>query len=281
MHSPNSPPRTFNPRVGSPKSTGSIREDGWTYCKSEERLECVDDEIVEESASPTKMEFFRHLKSKTKEKTKKVLGANDAKILRGSLHESDDLTAQITDDPAFNPGAIKNQRRRSKREGAKAALDSVSSFATSLSSPKDAIKGKATRTTAGKLSKAERPYLSHDADMEFLEANDNLSRAESSLSSRQVASDEELEDLIDSHRDKINGMKAHRESLRLGHATSRHVRRVRVIPKRHLEFPNHEAFRSHGEGGDRTRCEWLKWTGYVLLWYVHIGVSPFFFCAIC
>ena len=239
---------------------------------SDKRMECLDDEIVEKSASPSKMELFRSLKSKTKEKTKNLLSVNDAKTVGGTLHESDDITDQITGDPAFNPGTIESQRRRSKREGAKAALDSVSSFAASLSSPKDAIKGKAKRTTAGNLSKAERPYLSHDADIEFLEANDSLFRAESSLSSRQVTSDEELEDIIGGHKNKVNGMKAHRESLRVGHATSRHVKRVRVVPKRHLDFPNREAFRSHGEGETPKKYDWLKSIGYVLLWYVHIGV---------
>ena len=242
----------------------------------DKRMECLDHEIVEKSASPTKMELLRSLKSKTKEKTKRLLSVNDVKPGGGTLHESDDITDQITGDPAFNPGTIESQRRRSKREGAKAALDSVSSFAASLSSPKDAIKGKATRTTAGNLSKAERPYLSHDADIEFLEANDSLSRAESSLSSRQVKSDE-LEDIIGGHRDKVNGMKAHRESLRVGHATSRHVKRVRVVPKRHLDFPNREAFRSHGEGETPKKYDWLKWIGYVILWYVYIGVFPFHF----
>lgn len=236
---------------------------------SEERMECLEDEFVEEPVSLTKMELLRSLKSKTKEKTKKLLNVNDRKNVGGPLHESDDITNQITGDPAFNPAAIESQRKRSKREGVKAALDGVSSFATSLSSPRDAIKGKAARTTARKLSKAERPYLSYDADIEFLEANDNLSRVESSLSSRQITSDEHLEDLIGGHRDRVNEMKAHRESLRVGHATSRHVRRVRVVPKHCHDFPNREAVsRDHREGGTPKKYDWLKWIGYVLLWYV-------------
>ena len=273
MHSPNSPPRTSGPAVSSLKSTGNIREDGRT---SEERMDFLDDEIVGESVSPTKIDILRSLKSKTKEKTKKLLSVNDAKNVGGTLQESDHVTDHITGDPAFNPGVIEKQRRRSKREGAKALLDHVNSFATSLSSPKNAIKGKATRTTAGKLSKAERPYLSHDADMEFLEANDNLSRAESSLPSRQAASDEDLNDLIGRHRDRVNGMKAYRESLRVGHVTSRHVRRVRVVQKRHLDFPNPEAsFQSHGKGRTSKKYDWLKRIGHFLVWYVHIGVFPF------
>ena len=277
MNSPDSPPRSFRPGVvGSLKSTENIREDGQTHCISEERMECLDDELVEQPVSQTRIELLRSLKSKTKEKMKQLLGVTDAKTVGDTLHESDDITDQITGDPAFNPGVIENQRRRSKRERAKATLDSVSSFATGLSSPKNAIKGKATRTTAGKLSKVERPYLSHDADIEFLEASDNLSRAEPSLSSGQVTSDEDLKDLIGGHRAKLNEMRAHRESLRLSHATSRHVNRVRVVPKRHLDFPKWEAFfRSHGEGGTFNKYDWLKWIGHVLVWYVPSGVFPF------
>ena len=274
MYSPDSPPRTFSPGVGSLKSTENIREDGQTHCISEERTECLD-------VSQTRMEFLRSirsLKSKTMEKTKQLLGVTDAKTVGSTLHESDDITDQITGDPAFNPGAIENQRRRSKRERAKSTLDSVSSFATSLSSPKNAIKGKATRTTAGKLSKVERPYLSHDVDIELLEASNNLSRTEPSLSSGQVTSDEDLKDHIGGHREKFNEMRAHRESLRLGHAISRHVNRVRVVPKRHLDFPKCEPFfRSHGEGTFK-KYDWLKWIGHALVWYVNSGV--FHFCAV-
>ena len=233
---------------------------------SKEPWESSDNEIGEVTTSPTK-DRLRNLKCKTKQITKNLLSVNDVKSV-SDTGDDDDVMENIIGDPAFNPGAIDSQRQRSKREGAKAALGHLGSFATSLTSPKDAIKGKATRTTAGKLSKADRPYLSRDADIEFLEAHDDLSRAESSRSSGPATPDEDRDQFIGGHRDKVHQMEAHRESLRVGYTTSRHVKRVRVVPKRHLDFPKRDAFfQTHRRGNGPSEYDWLKWIGYVLVWY--------------
>ena len=40
-------------------------------------------------------------------------------------------------------------------------------------------------------------------------------------------------------------------------------RRVRVVPKRHLEFPPDEYFQVRNKQGTTPRYDWLSWLGYV------------------
>ncbi|KAL2047929.1 hypothetical protein ABVK25_011198 [Lepraria finkii] len=47
-------------------------------------------------------------------------------------------------------------------------------------------------------------------------------------------------------------MEVHRESLRAAWTTRRHVRRVRVVPKRYVE---------RDDGGNFVRYDWLGWLG--------------------
>lgn len=266
MESSISSPEIVKPRGTSLQDIVSLSGHGVTQRMSKEQRESSDHEIGQVPTSPTK-DRLRNLKYKTKQLTKNLLSVNDVKSV-SDTGDNVDIMENIIGDPAFNPGATESQRQRSKREGAKAALGHLGSLATSLASPKDAIKGKATRTTAGKLSKAERPYLSRDADIEFLEAHDNLSRAESSRSSGPATPDEDRDEFIGWNRDKVDELEAHRESLRVGYTTSRHVKRVRVVPKRHLDFPKRDAFfQTHQRGNNPSEYDWLKWIGYVLVWY--------------
>lgn len=268
MQSPVTPRCVSSPRTGSLRISENESQNEETRSVSKEQAEDSGKGAAGVPVSPTRMDILRSLKFKTKEKTKELLSVNDAKFVDSSLHGREDIMNSIMGDPAFNPGAVESQRKRSKREGAKAALGSVGSLATSLASPKDAVKNKVTRTTAGKLSKAERPYLSHDANVDFLQAHNNLSRAQSLLSLRHATSDDDQDEFFGGYRDRIEELEAHRESLRVGYTTSRHVKRVRVIPKRHLDFPKREAFcKASANGGAPRKYDWLKWIGYVIVWY--------------
>ena len=235
---------------------------------SQGHVQSSDDEDTVATVSPINVAKLRHLKHRAKDKTNKLLSINDAKSAGATLHSEHDIANNIISDPAFNPGTIQSQRQRGKREGVKSTLGSIGSLILGIKNPKEALKDKATRTTAGKLSKAQRPYLSRGADVEFLDAHDDLSRAESSRSSGQVTSDEDQGVSVGEYRDKVQAMKAQRESLLVGYTTSRHVTRVRVVPKRHLDFPERKTFFKRRREGEFTNTsDWLKWLGYVLVWY--------------
>ena len=194
---------------------------------------------------------------------RRLFSSRDEDGENNSEAESVQGMSDIERDPAFNPGQLVNKRQISA-EGAKdKTLHALQQLGRIILYPKDTIKSKATKTTAKHLSKAERPYLSQKADLDFLEAHEGLKRAESSSSSRHGVSDEEIDSDIIRRRDKIREMEMHRESLHAAWTTSRHVRRVRVVPKRHIAFPEVEYFTERDNEGNIARYDWLKWLGYV------------------
>lgn len=259
-----------NPTAQLPPSIENGRRyvEAHSVSQEQEQDQSSDDEVTDATVSSTNVAKLRRLRYRAKERTNKLLSINDAKSAGAVPYREDDVVNNIIRDPAFNPGTIQSQKQRGKREGAKATLGSIGSFILGIKNPKDALKDKATRTTAGKLSEVQRPYLSPDADAELLAAHDDLSHAESSRSSWQVTSDEDPDLSVGEYRDKLQALKAQRDSLRVGYTTSRHVTRVRVVPKRHLDFPETNSFYKRRSEGEVTNSyDWVKWLGYVIVWY--------------
>ncbi len=224
-----------------------------------------DDSSLDKMPAQSKRKRLSGLTSRTKAKTKKLLKIKSADG-NASEPEEDGVLEELEHNPAFATSKLEKRKRFKPGKKAGRALDTVQALGKAVIHPKNGIKRGATRTTAGQLSKVDRPYLSRKADLDFLEAHDNLQRAECGASSRQGTSDEErdeLDGIVDSHRDKINEMEAHRESLKAAWVTSRHVRRVRVVPKRHINFPDNEFFIERNDRGEIVRYDWLYWLGYV------------------
>lgn len=209
----------------------------------------------------SKRKRLSNLKSITKAKTKQLLTLDAAATDDDSDSEIDGPLENIEHDPAFHPSTL------GKKESFHAGktLGNLRSIGKVVIHPVEATKRKATKTTAGQLSKADRPYISKEADEYYLQAHDNLKRAESSASSRKGTTDEEHDSVIGDHRDNVQKIEAHRESLKAAWTTSRHVRRVRVVPKRHIAFPKNDYFVERDNDGNCVRYDWLKWLGYVCL----------------
>lgn len=199
---------------------------------------------------------------RTKTKTKKLFKLDGAVVDELSEHEEEDPLDKMENNAAFNSSQLIKKRRFRPGKTADKTLGAIQSVGSAVVHPIKSAKKAATRTTAGQLSKAERPFLSQRADIEFLQAHDDLERAESTKSSKHGTSDEEQESLIGSHRDKILELEEHRDSLRAAWTTSRHVRRVRVVKKRHFNIPDNE----HGKERQQfAGYGWLKWLGHVSL----------------
>lgn len=205
--------------------------------------------------------------SRTKAKTKKLLKVDGTAVDVQSEGEEDRFLDSLEHDPAFNPSQLVKSKSSDPHGTSKTTLGTIHSIAASIKHPVEAIKSKATRTTAGQLSKTERPYLSKKADLEYLEAHDNLQCAESTASSRRATSDDELDSVIGDHTNRILEMKKHRESLRVAWTTGRHVRRVRVVPKEHIQLPRNENLMKDNVDGGSARFDWLSWLGYNLIYY--------------
>ena len=198
----------------------------------------------------------------TKAKTKRFLKGRDA-LRRIDTGHKESIMDHQGQDAEFHPGDRAKEQCQSGGGALGRTLGVLQSAGRTVIHPKDAIKSKVTKTTAGQLSKAERPYLSQKADLEFLQAHDNLKWFESSSPSRHGDSDDGFESVVGKHKHKIREMEEHRESLQVTWTTSRHVRRVRVVPKHHINFPEDSFFVKRNKNGTVIRYDWLKWLGYV------------------
>lgn len=221
-----------------------------------------DDGGVDKTSGLSKRERLQDLKSKTKTKTKLLLKLGKPRDHDDTRHE-DRLVDAISADPAFNPGSAMKNKRLSVGGFAEKALGTVQKVADTIPNPQKSFKSTVTKSTAGKLSQAHRPFLSKKTDAELLQARIDLEGPESSSSSRHYASDDERDRVEGSRRERVEELEAHRESLRVAWTTSRHIDRVRVVPKRHIDFPDRQAFVKKDAGHNVVRYDWGKWLGHV------------------
>lgn len=207
-----------------------------------------------------KLGRLRSLKQKTKHKTKKLLKLDDGDSDEGeALREGDAAVESISSDPAFNPSLLKTEGRTIHSSVKDKTIDSLQFAAKATIHPKEAIKGRATRT-AGRFTKAEHPYLSREADNELLRAHADLQGARSSTE----GSEDEREARTADQNMTVDKLEIRRHSMKVAWTTSRHVQRVRVAPKGQLKYPERSAFviKRNAEG-KAAKHDWLKWVGYV------------------
>lgn len=201
--------------------------------------------------------------SRTKDATKRLLNTSDRQERLRNLPQEDDKSPNaLTDDAAFNLNKLDTEHRSDKGIAKKIQVN-VQSVAAGIVHPKKGIKGKATRSTAGRLSRIERPYLSKDMDLDLLDAHDNLSRVQSVSSSAGQSPRHDQDPWDHDQKGRVERLEGQRESLRAAYTTSRLVQRVRVVPKQHINFPRDEYFVKKNDQGQRTGYDWLKWIGYV------------------
>ena len=225
----------------------------------------------------SKRHGFSGLTRRTKATTKKFLKLDGAPEDARSEERREGLLDDMKHDPAFNSSQLIKKKSFRPGKTADKTLGAIHSIGNAVVHPMQSARRTVTRTTANQLSKAERPFISQKSDVEFLQAHESLNRAESTSPSKQGTSEEEQESLIGGHRDKIREMEENRESLRAAWTTSRHVRRVRVVPKRQINLPDNEYCVERDDHGAFVRYNWLKWLGYVKLhrsrWFDRVLMS--------
>ncbi|KAI9676426.1 MAG: hypothetical protein M1817_000583 [Caeruleum heppii] len=204
------------------------------------------------------------LKRKTKARTKKLLKREDVGVADSTPVQDGEIRVQsIEEDPAFNPSKLVRQGRSGPGTLMEKTKGSLHAAAYAIAHPRQNAKSQATKTTAGQLSKAEHPYLTQKADLDFLRAHTELDEAELS----PCATWEEREDRVEGKRKLVDELEDRRQSLQVAWTTRRHVQRVRVVPKRHLEYPRRQAFVERDATGAYVRFQWENWIGHILLWY--------------
>ncbi|KAL8649604.1 MAG: hypothetical protein Q9226_005501, partial [Calogaya cf. arnoldii] len=208
-------------------------------------------------ASPiTRKNKLDKLAGMTKQATKRLFipGRQEQQKRQDLSRLSDPALRVLKEDPAFNPTKL-DSKHQSQKSLALKVQTNFQTVAAAILHPKEGAKGKATRSAAGRLSRIERPYISKDMDLEFLEAHDNLSRAKSMASSEQ-----DPQSNNDDFNVRVEELEAQRESLRAAHTLRQHVQRVRVVPRRHVDIPKKEDF--VGVNDEGKYVELLKWIGH-------------------
>jgi hypothetical protein len=212
----------------------------------------------------SKRKTFLDIKGRAKDKTKRALHieSSDGDADRSSYEAR---IEELNESPAFNPAKFLN-RERIGQSGLRAkALSAIQGTVGAIANPKAAITSRATKTTAGTLAKS-RPYLSHKADLDFLEAHDDLERAEGSRSEIEEE-DEAVEKArrIDQYEERLAETERGRLNMRVAWMTARHVQRVRrvdAVPP--PSFPDDSFFEQRADCGF-IEFNWGKWIGYVSL----------------
>lgn len=212
-------------------------------------------ETTEKSGHSATTQKLKLLSNKTKEKGRRVLHLDNTEARENNLlDEGNNALESIESDPAFNPGLVAEQIKNYDGPARKTGK-SLRSVANAVIHPRKAITSKATKATAGKLSTVERPYISRKADLELLEAHDGLD---------QTCSSDNQETSPKGFHKKLEKMEASRASSRIAWQTSEHIRRVRVVPKLFMKFPDKAKFQLVGGQGGLSQFDWLKWLGYVM-----------------
>jgi hypothetical protein len=213
-------------------------------------------------------------KSRAKTRAKGVIERGVARFLDEKQSRNKDVSLKNTiDDPAFHPRSAKQRQlehaqRNSPTAKAKIAVEAA---AATLVHPKRTIRAKAKRVAAGKISSIQKPHSLPTTGVELLQAYDAYSHSESSRSSEytsdsQISENEAIRRKTKAKkRARLAQLQAQRESMRVAWIT-RHIDRVRVVPKEHLKYPHKQAFHEKDEK-DKTLFRCGRWIGHLLLWY--------------
>ena len=224
------------------------------------------------STKPSKRSKLRTLKSKTKAKTKTLLGLepSETPLTVEADREDGGALFQIENNPAFHPTRVIGEADKQfgeQRGPLDKTVDRLKNLGTSIAHPRAALKAKVETTTAVGLSSSQSVQLSQATDQQLLGLYNDLSRAEW-RSSRAVTSDEEesCDTDVNTRMDRITKMEEHRKSMRVAWAT-KHIDRVRVVRQEAVPKPTREALVGKDEKGEVIRVRWAEYLGHFLLYH--------------
>ncbi|TVY39143.1 hypothetical protein LOCC1_G007326 [Lachnellula occidentalis] len=214
----------------------------------------------------------RHTLQRVRQKFK--ITAKRALNIDSPEHEDVDKTPyaaaveELNDSPAFNTSKLLNKSRIGSSGFPDKIIGLLQSTANAVLDPKEAIKSRATRKTAGKLAESH-PYLSRQADLDFLEAHDNLARAQNTQNSNfDEAGTAQRDEDIDDCEEHVRALENKRHDMRVAWITARHVQRVRVVDSIPPPFPDDSFFEYQDDCGFPA-FDWGKWIAYKALIVSH------------
>lgn len=200
------------------------------------------------------LESAKKLKDKATEKTIHLLGLGPDEEEGDEDQPYHDAVRELEISPAFN----KSKKPLNVKDMADKALGAMRDKGYVIIHPKRATKNKATKAAYGRLAKSW-PQKSRQADLDFLEAHDDLARAREYTD--DMVTGEKTQGDTAKFEEKIERMEREREETRVAWITARHVRRVRVVDSRCPQFPNVEFFETPDCG--YPKFQWARWVAYV------------------
>ena len=214
----------------------------------------------------SKLEKIRFLARKTKEKGKDLLNPDDKEV------PDHDAVDQIASDPAFNPSLVLDPSPLTPKKDVRSSTKSeLKSAVHAIAHPRQAIQGKATRSAAGKLSRAQRPFLSIEQDKNLLAVHDEVDRLSSSRSSTcpriPAGTAHAIDGEEEAARRKLASLEEQRTSLHVAWTLGKHVDRVKIVQARVSKPLTRDDFVETTSSGEPGRFQWERWLGYQALYH--------------
>ena len=209
---------------------------------------------VEVKTTREKVRSFRH---DAKTKAKLLLRRHRAEP--DKVHAEDDGYDNpyegINDDPAFEPSQLVSHKRKGADGVAERALENIVAGAKAIVSPRRA----AQRKAASKVTVEDKPYISREADLEFLEAHDNLEEARLRRHSRNSSDSGDADDDVEQKQKAVETLEELRRSRKVAWTTSRHIRRVLAVPTRDIPPPCKQDFYVRDDATGKQTLDWKSW----------------------
>ena len=213
-------------------------------------------------ATKAKAKRALHVASKevaSKESKRNVFRKDIDVEANGHDHNEDDVLNGVTQNPAFNPKQLMRKDGFSLSGTIDATFGTTKGTLYAISHPKRAIKAK----TARKLATPEHPYLSPEADLQLLAAHDEMIKIQSSRTATSDDSSSDLEDERERVEKKIDNLESERAKARVAWITSRHIFRVRVVPKQQFAFPVRSDYYERNDNGTNGKFRYERYIGAV------------------
>jgi len=202
---------------------------------------------------PSKRERIKSMTAQLKSSPSRLLARFDPSHRRDQMMDANDSdVAGITDNKAFNTGLVFKEEHPTDEpvHKSKNLLQKGLHF---VAHPQQAAK-----QTAADQVPDDPPFLSKEANSEFLQAHDELGQAleAQAKAKEEGTSNEFLDQDVEDGEDKVAYLEEEREDMKTAWITTRHVRRVRVVPQNYLEWPTLGECQEIGQDGIfRTRYD--------------------------
>ena len=175
--------------------------------------------------------------------------------------DENEILKDVKRNPAFSPKQLVRKDGFSVSGTIDATLGTTKGTLRTVAHPRRALKAK----VAKKLATPDHPYLSPEADVQLLDAHEEMVRIQSSRTTSSAEGSPDLESERGRLEKKVHNLESDREKARVAWITSRHVFRVRAVPKHPFDFPLQSDYYDRNEAGSRGRFRYERYIGAVRL----------------